>query len=75
MNRKVVFIKDFAAFKKGDINEFGSVLASRLVNSSKVAKYTDNDEPVKSNTGDSDNIVDDVVEGAKKGLKKMFGKK
>jgi hypothetical protein len=39
-----------------------------------VAKYSDDDVPVKSNTGDSDNIIDDVVEGAKKGFKKMFGK-
>ena len=74
MKRKVIFLKDFADFKKGDINEFGSVLASRLVNSSKVAKYANDDGPVKSNTGDSDNVVDDVIEGAKKGLKKMFGK-
>jgi hypothetical protein len=72
--RKVIFIKDFATFKKGDVNEFGSAMASRLVNASKVAKYSDDDEPVKSNTGDSDNVVDDVIEGAKKGLKKMFGK-
>lgn len=37
--RKIEFVKDFATKAKGDVWECDSLLASRLVNVEKVAKY------------------------------------
>jgi hypothetical protein len=44
--RKVEFIKDFAAKKKGDVTEYDGQLASYLVHTEKVAKYY-KEEPKK----------------------------
>ena len=39
MKKVVIFTKDFATKKKGDVWETNSQLASQLVNVDKVAKY------------------------------------
>tara|TARA_R110001606_G_scaffold142919_3_gene282213 strand:- start:145 stop:414 length:270 start_codon:yes stop_codon:yes gene_type:complete len=89
MKRKVIFIEDFATLKKGDLHECDGQLASHLVRIDKVAKFVDVDDnpiedvttadvPVETKnveTGKQDNPIEDIVEGTKKRIKKIFGKK
>lgn len=45
--RDIIFIKDFAGRKKGDSWSCDGQLASQLVRVSKVAEFTDVEEPTK----------------------------
>lgn len=46
--KKIELISDFGNSKKGDVLSLGSILASKLVNVEKVAKYWTAEKPKKN---------------------------